>query len=117
MKTTLLHTAAEVAPHLENKLIKYYPDASFTRDPTGRTLSQLKFHAALRMPDKSFDATTSVYINATVDQKKFWDSRSGLYPVMIAASRDESDLDGVNYYLLRRCPKVLGNMMNAGRHG
>ena len=122
----ILHRAAEVAPHLECLLIKYYRDEVFCKDPTGRTLPQVKFHASLRNTKKSCDnqnatgqnedAPASIYFNATDEQIGSWDPRSGLYPFMMVASIDGSDLDVVNY-LLRRCPEVLSNGRNTRTGG
>ena len=102
----ILHMAAEADPHLEDTLMNYYRDEAFIRDATGRTLSQVQFHYTLRKGNTSFSTTASVFVKATDDHTEAKDPRSGLYPFMLAASENRSDLDAVNY-LLRRCPKVL----------
>jgi len=114
----ILHMAAEADPHLvEDTLMNYYRDEAFIRDATGRTLSQVQFHYALRKENTSFSTTASVFIKATDDHIEAKDPRSGLYPFMLAASENRSDLDAVNY-LLRRCPKVLVDIKNTdtGKH-
>ena len=110
---TIVHIAVEVAQRLENTLMSYYRDAAFGRDASGRTLSQLKFHLALAplKQNKSFSANEVLYVNARDDQIEMRDPRSGLYPFIMAAYGDCSDLDAVNY-LLRRCPKVIASVMN-----
>eukprot|EP00554_Chaetoceros_debilis_P010948 CAMPEP_0194108142 /NCGR_PEP_ID=MMETSP0150-20130528/7893_1 /TAXON_ID=122233 /ORGANISM="Chaetoceros debilis, Strain MM31A-1" /LENGTH=388 /DNA_ID=CAMNT_0038796769 /DNA_START=13 /DNA_END=1179 /DNA_ORIENTATION=+ len=105
----LIHRAVEVAPHLEDKLIKYYPNEAFKRDATGRTLPQVKFHAQLRRGTQTYDSTASFFANAIDDQIEAKDPRLGVFPFMVAASDNRSDLDAV-YYLLRRCPQVLVNL-------
>jgi hypothetical protein len=105
---SIIHIAAEVAPHLEDELMRYYPNEAFTRDSFGRTLPLVKFHAALRNGSKTFKKAASFFANATDDKIEAKDPRSGIYPFMMAASRNKSDLDAVNY-LLRRCPQVLVN--------
>ena len=114
---SILHMAAEADPHLEDTLMNYYRDEAFIRDATGRTLSQVQFHYTLRKGNTSFSTTASVFIKATDDHIEAKDPRSGLYPFMLAASENRSDLDAVNY-LLRRCPKVLVDIKNTdtGKH-
>mmetsp|Transcript_22478 Transcript_22478/g.33270 ORF Transcript_22478/g.33270 Transcript_22478/m.33270 type:complete len:365 (-) Transcript_22478:183-1277(-) len=102
----LIHRAVEIVPHLEDKLIKYYPDEAFKKDATGRTLPQVKFHAQLRNGTQTFDNNASYFVNARDDEVEAKDPRSGLFPFMLAASNNRSDLDAV-YYLLKRCPQVL----------
>ncbi len=104
----LIHRAVEIVPHLEDKLIKYYPDEAFKKDATGRTLPQVKFHAQLRKGTQTFDNNASYFVNARDDEVEAKDHRSGLFPFMLAASDNRSDLDAV-YYLLKRCPQVLGD--------
>mmetsp|Transcript_1964 Transcript_1964/g.2669 ORF Transcript_1964/g.2669 Transcript_1964/m.2669 type:complete len:412 (+) Transcript_1964:58-1293(+) len=113
----ILHMAVEADPHLEDTLMNYYRDEAFIRDATGRTLSQVQFHYTLRKGNTSFSTTASVFVKATDDHIEAKDPRSGLYPFMLAASENRSDLDAVNY-LLRRCPKVLVDIKNTdtGKH-
>jgi len=114
----ILHMAAEADPHLvEDTLMNYYRDEAFIRDATGRTLSQVQFHYTLRKGNIPFSTTASVFVKATDDHIEAKDPRSGLYPFMLAASENRSDLDAVNY-LLRRCPKVLVDIKNTnnGKH-
>eukprot|EP01083_Nonionella_stella_P093962 263582_1 len=99
------------APHLEDTLMKYYHDESFIRDATGRTLSQVYFHTTLRKRNTSFSRNASIFVKSLDDQIETMDPHSGLYPFMLAASDNMSDLDAVNY-LVRRCPKVLANVIN-----
>jgi len=111
----ILHMAADSAPHmhmhLEDMLMKHYREEAYTKDATGRTVSQVRFHAQLRQGDTlsltSANDNASFFRKATDDQIESKDPRSGLYPFMMAAASDQkSDLDAVNY-LLRRCPKLL----------
>uniref|UniRef100_A0A7S3QH51 Uncharacterized protein n=1 Tax=Chaetoceros debilis TaxID=122233 RepID=A0A7S3QH51_9STRA len=113
----ILHMAVEADPHLEDTLMNYYRDEAFIRDATGRTLSQVQFHYTLRKGNIPFSTTASVFVKATDDHIEAKDPRSGLYPFMLAASKNRSDLDAVNY-LLRRCPKVLVDIKNTdtGKH-
>eukprot|EP01083_Nonionella_stella_P275714 936583_1 len=103
---SLIHRAIEVASHLENKLIRYYPNEAFKRDATGRTLPQVKFHTQLREGTQTYENDAAFFANALDDQIEAKDPRSGLFPFMVAASDNRSDLDAV-YYLLKRCPQVL----------
>eukprot|EP01083_Nonionella_stella_P153755 494398_1 len=103
---SLIHRAVEVASHLENQLIRYYPNEAFKRDATGRTLPQVKFHTQLREGTQTYEDDAAFFANALDDQIEAKDPRSGLFPFMVAASDNRSDSDAV-YYLLRRCPQVL----------
>jgi hypothetical protein len=109
----IIHKAAEVAPHLEDDLLRYYPNEVFKRDETGRTLPLVRFHTALRNGSKTFKKAASFFASATDDKIEAKDPRSGLYPFMMAASSNRSDLDAVNYFL-RRCPQVLVNVKKRG---
>ncbi len=102
-----IHRAVEVASHIENKLTRYYPNDASKMDATGRTLPQIKFHVHLRKGTQTYDNTAAFYTNALYDQLEAKDSRLGVFPFMVVASGNRSDLDAAVYSLLKRCPQEL----------
>eukprot|EP00554_Chaetoceros_debilis_P016494 CAMPEP_0194125356 /NCGR_PEP_ID=MMETSP0150-20130528/59421_1 /TAXON_ID=122233 /ORGANISM="Chaetoceros debilis, Strain MM31A-1" /LENGTH=412 /DNA_ID=CAMNT_0038819161 /DNA_START=728 /DNA_END=1966 /DNA_ORIENTATION=- len=104
---SIVHRAADISTVVVmNEFVKYYPDEFYTRDANGRTLSQVQFHAELRRGKKTFHHDAAFFMGATDDEVEKKDPMLGLYPCMVAASGNTSDLYAV-YTLLRRSPKVI----------
>lgn len=101
----ILHHVAKHAPMCMNEFCRYYPDATYLRDANNRTL----FHAELSSGVKSFFTDALFFTRATQEQISEKDPVTGLYPFMLAASGNTSDLSAV-FRLLIRYPKlVLGD--------
>lgn len=87
------------APKLMQSVATCSPDASYLRDANNRTL----FQSELSSGFKTFASKSSFFLQASDKQVKEKDPLTGLFPFMLAASRNTSDLSGV-YCLLKRNP-------------
>ncbi len=67
--------AADISPLVTNEFVKYYPDDFYARDATGRTSSQVRFHAELRRGKKTF-CHVAVFFMGTTDDEVEKKSRS-----------------------------------------
>mmetsp|Transcript_1857 Transcript_1857/g.2658 ORF Transcript_1857/g.2658 Transcript_1857/m.2658 type:complete len:410 (+) Transcript_1857:99-1328(+) len=112
----ILHHAIRHAPDLENDIAQYYPDAVFLRDTNNHTLSQVEFYMNLRRGKRTFKNNSCFFIKATDAQVNTMHPETGLYPFMLAAVGNKSDLAAV-YYLLSRNPKLVGHGENKDSDG
>ena len=94
----------ENAPQYSNEFGKRYPSSIFIRDSNGRKLYQ----SELASGNKTFDRD-SMKVRET-------DPGTGLYPFMVSASGETSDLSAV-HHLLRRNPSLVnsGSARNSKR--
>ena len=98
----ILHHVAKHAIHLLNDFVVRYRSAAYFRDEDGRNLDQ----AILASGNKTFSSDGSFFLRAlSDDQLREIDPDSDLYPFMVAASGETSDLSAV-YVLLRRNPAL-----------
>jgi hypothetical protein len=100
----ILHIVVEKAPHLLNDFATYYPSAVHLRDSSGRKLYQTK----LACGNSTYMNSASYFVQLRDDEIAETDPKTDLYPYMVAASGQTSDLSAV-YYLLRRNPALLNN--------
>ena len=97
----LHHVAKHVFKFLNDFLIRYVP-APYLRDMHGRNLDQAKVASG----NKTFTSDCSYFLRTlSDDQVREIDPTSDLYPFMVAASGETSDLSAV-YVLLRRNPSL-----------
>jgi hypothetical protein len=110
----ILHHVVEKAPHLLNDFAMYYPSAMHLRDSLGRKVYQAKLACGNTkyMNSAAFFAGMHDFEIAEIDPE------TDLYPFMVAASGETSDLSAV-YYLLRRNPALVNtsrrNVRKRGR--
>ena len=98
----ILHHVAKHAIHLLNDFMVRYTTAAYLRDTDGCNLDQ----AILASGNKTFAGDASYFLRTlSDDQVKEIDPASDLYPFMVAASGETSDLSAV-YVLLKRNPSV-----------
>ena len=99
----ILHHVAKHAPQLLNDFSTRYTSAIYVRDKDGRNLNQ-----ALLASGKTLYKTNGLYFLSTLtdDHIKEIDPPTDLYPFMVAASGNTSDLSAV-YVLLRRNPSLV----------
>ena len=99
----ILHHVAKHAPQLLNDFSTRYTSSIYVRDKDGRTLNQ-----ALLASGKTLFKTNGLYFLSTLrdDDIKEIDPPTDLYPFMVAASGNTSDLSAV-YVLLRRNPSLV----------
>jgi hypothetical protein len=101
-KLPILHHVEEHAPQLMNDFGKRYPSAGNLRDRNGRTLHQ----ATLASGTKTYKDNVMFFIGMIDEQVKKRDPGTDLYPFMVLASGQTSDLSAV-YYLLKRKPLLI----------
>ena len=108
----ILHHVAKHAPQLLNDFSIRYRSAMYMRDKDGRNLNQ-----AMLASGKTFYENNGLYFLSTLtdDHVREIDPVTDLYPFMVAASGNTSDLSAV-YVLLRRNPSLVrgGNPENGG---
>jgi hypothetical protein len=100
-KVPILHHVAKHAPQCMKYFACRYLSASYFRDCEGRTLHQ----AALASGNKAFIDDPMFFLEMSDEQVREIDPGSDLYPFMVAASGQTSDLSAV-YALLRRNPSL-----------
>ena len=99
----ILHHVAKHAPQLMNDFSVKYLFAAYLRDANGRNLEQ----TLLSSGKTTFKNNGLFFIRTlTDDQVREIDPVTDLYPFMVAASGDTSDLSAV-YVLLRRNPSLV----------
>jgi len=99
----ILHRVVEHAPQYSNEFGMRYPSAMFLRDNNGRVLYQ----AELASGNRTFGQDSMFFLRMSDEQVREIDPGTDLYPFMVAASGETSDLSAV-YYLLRRNPCLVG---------
>jgi hypothetical protein len=99
----ILHRVVVHAPQYSNEFGKRYPSAMFIRDNNGRVLYQCELASGSR----TYDQDAMFFLRMSDEQVREIDPGTDLYPFMVAASGETSDLSAV-YYLLRRNPSVVG---------
>ena len=106
----ILHHVAKHAPQLMNNFIIRYVSAAYLRDSDGRNLDQ----AMLASGKMTFENDGSYFVRLSDDQVREIDPATDLYPCMVAASGETSDLSAV-FVLLRRNPSLVrgGNIDDA----
>ena len=98
----ILHHVAKHAFQFLNDFMVRYTSAAYLRDTDGRNLDQ----AILASGNKTFASDASYFLRTlSDDQVREIDPASDLYPFMVAASGETSDLSAV-YVLLRRNPSL-----------
>jgi hypothetical protein len=97
----ILHHVVQNAPQLLNEFTKYYPSAAYLRDSSGRKLCQKK----LACGNLTYENDAMFFVGKRDVEIAEVDPGTDLYPFMVAASGDTSDLSAV-YYLLRRNPAL-----------
>jgi hypothetical protein len=97
----ILHRVVEHARQYSNEFGKRYPSAMFLRDNNRRVLYQ----ADLASGNRTYDQDSMFFLGMRDDQVREIDPGTDLYPFMVAASGETSDLSAV-YFLLRRCMTI-----------
>ena len=100
-KLSILHHVAKHAPQYMEDFACRYPSATYFRDCEGRTLQQ----AILASGHKTFNNNAMFFLQMSDEQVREIDPGNDLYPFMVAASGQTSDLSAV-YNLLRRNPSL-----------
>jgi len=100
-KIPILHHVAKHAPQFMKDFGSRYPSATYFRDCKGRTLQQ----TTLASGHKTFGDDPMFFLQMSDEQVREIDPGSDLYPFMVAASGQTSDLSAV-YTLLRRNPSL-----------
>ena len=102
----ILHYVAIGAPQCMDDFTKYYTSSVYTRDKYGRTLREAELQIKLASGTQTFQQNSRFFTDMNpMDLRAADPTNNGLYPFMVAASEQTSDLDAV-YYLLRRDPSV-----------
>jgi hypothetical protein len=100
-KLPILHHVAKHAPQYMKDFGSRYPAATYFRDCQGRTLHQ----ARLASGYKTYKDDPMFFLEMSDEQVREIDPGSDLYPFMVVASGQTSDLSAV-YALLRRNPSL-----------
>ena len=100
----ILHRVVENAPQYLSEFAKRYPSSMFIRDKNGRKLHQ----SELASGNKTFDQDPMFFLRMSDEQVREIDPGTDLYPFMVLASGETSDLSAVNY-LLRRNPSLVNS--------
>jgi hypothetical protein len=100
-KLPILHHVVKDAPQFMNDFAFRYPSAGYLRDEQGRTLLQ----ASIACGTKTYKNDAMFFIRMRDEQIREIDPGTDLYPFMVLASDQTSDLSAVNY-LLRRNPSL-----------
>jgi hypothetical protein len=111
-KFPILHHVVKNAPQFMNDFGKSYLSAAFLRDTQGRTLQQ----AALASGMKTLENNVMFFIRMSDEEIREIDPGTDLYPFMVLASGQTSDLSAVNY-LLRRNPSFAHSGKKSGSKG
>lgn len=98
----VLHHVVQNAPQYQNDFAMRYASTGFLRDSKGRKLSQ----AELASGSKRFNNDATYFVKMTDEEVQEIDPGTGLYPFMVLASGQTSDLSAV-YYLLRKNPSLV----------
>ncbi len=98
----LHHVVRDGPPFVLNDFTQYYPSAAHLRDMVGRKLSQAK----LACGGMTYENDAMFFVGKRDDEIAEIDPGTDLYPFMVAASGNTSDLSAV-YYLLRRNPSLV----------
>ena len=108
----ILHHVAKHAPHLMNIFVIRYMSAAYLRDENGRNLDQV----ILASGNTTLKNNGFYFVRLSDDQVREIDPANDLYPFMVAASGNTSDLSAV-FALLRRNPSLVrgGNSDDGGR--
>jgi hypothetical protein len=100
-KLPILHHVVKDAPQFMNDFAFRYPLAAYLRDEQGRTLHQ----AYIASGTKTYKNNAMFFIRMSDDEIREIDPATDLYPFMVLASDQTSDLSAVNF-LLRRNPSL-----------
>jgi hypothetical protein len=100
-KLPILHHVVKDAPQFVNDFAFRYPSAGNLRDEQGRTLLQ----AYIASGTKTYKNDIMFFICMSDEQIREIDPGTDLYPFMVLASGQTSNLSAVNY-LLRRNPSL-----------
>ena len=100
----ILHRVVENAPQYLNEFAKRYPSSKFIRDNNGRVLHQTD----LASGGRTFDQDPMFFLDMSDEQVRELDPGTGLYPFMVTASGETSDLSAV-YHLLKRNPSLVNS--------
>ena len=97
----ILHHVIVHTPQFMNDFVNKYSSAAYLRDHQGRTLHQ----ATLASGNRRFRNHAMFFVGMSDEDVREIDPGSDLYPFMVAASGQTSDLSAV-YNLLRRNPAL-----------
>jgi hypothetical protein len=111
-KFPILHHVMKNAPQFMNDFALRYPSAWFLRDEQGRTLLQ----ASIASGTKTYMNDSMFFMRMSDEQIREIDPGTDLYPFMVLASGQTSDLAAVNY-LLRRNPSLAHSGMKSVSKG
>jgi hypothetical protein len=111
-KLPILHHVVKDVPQFMNDFALRYPSAGYLRDEQGRTLHQ----ASIASGTKTYMNDSMFLIDLSHEQIREIDPGTGLYPFMVLASGQTSDLAAVNY-LLRRDPSLAHSGMKSVSKG
>jgi len=100
-KLPILHHVVKDAPQFVNDFAFRYPSAAYLRDEQGRTLLQ----ASIASGTKTYKNNAMFFLRMRDEEIREIDPGTDLYPFMVLASDQTSDLSAVNY-LLRRNPSL-----------
>ena len=106
----ILHYVFQNTPQFLNDFTMRYASAAHLLDSRGRSLSQVQLASGY----KTFGSDATFFVKLTDEEVNGIDPGTGLYPFMLLASEQTSDMSAI-YYLLRRCPSLVvpctnGNM-------
>jgi hypothetical protein len=108
-KLPILHHVMKDAPQFVNDFAFRYPSAGYLRDEQGRTLLQ----ASIAGGTKTYKNNAMFFIRMRDEEIREIDEATDLYPFMVLASDQTSDLSAVNY-LLRRNPSLAKKSVSKG---
>ena len=111
-KLPILHHVMKDAPQFMNDFAFSYPSAGYLRDEQGRTLLQVSIGSGT----KTYKNDAMFFIRMSDEQIREIDPGTDLYPFMVLASGQTSDLAAVNY-LLRRDPSLAHSGMKSVSKG
>ena len=108
-KLPILHHVVKDAPQFMNDFAFRYPSAAYLRDEQRRTLLQ----AYIASGTKTYKNNAMFFIRMRDEEIREIDEATDLYPFMVLASDQTSDLSAVNY-LLRRNPSLAKKSVSKG---
>jgi hypothetical protein len=100
----ILHRVVKNAPQYLSEFGMRYPSSMFLRDNNGRVLHQTELASGI----KKFRQDPMFFLRMSDEQVREIDPGTDLYPFMVLASGETSDLSAVNY-LLRRNPSLVNS--------
>ena len=100
----ILHHVVENAPQYLNEFGTRYPSSMFIRDKNGRTIHQTELALGIRQ----FDQDSMFFLRMSDEQVREIDPGTDLYPFMVSASGETSNLSAV-YHVLRRNPSLVNS--------